>query len=75
MNVLHIEGAKHNVRVNTLVPAAATRMTESLLAPEAAQDPRTGDVQPRDAGPKNLIIGTMECIINPGHGTALKIIP
>lgn len=34
MNVLHIEGAKNNIRVNTLAPTAATRMTENLL-PEA----------------------------------------
>lgn len=34
MNVLHIEGGKNDIRVNTLVPGAATRMTEGLLAPE-----------------------------------------
>lgn len=33
MNVLHLEGAKYDIRVNTLVPAAATRMTENLIAP------------------------------------------
>jgi NAD(P)-dependent dehydrogenase (short-subunit alcohol dehydrogenase family) len=33
MNVLHIEGAKNNIRVNTLAPGAATRMTEDLLPP------------------------------------------
>ena len=33
MNVLHIEGAKHNIRVNVLGPGAATRMTEALLPP------------------------------------------
>lgn len=33
MNVLHIEGAKNNIRVNTLGPGAATRMTEELLPP------------------------------------------
>jgi NAD(P)-dependent dehydrogenase (short-subunit alcohol dehydrogenase family) len=37
MNVLHHEGARDNIRVNTLAPTAATRMTESLL-PEAALD-------------------------------------
>lgn len=31
MNVLHIEGAKNDIRVNTLGPGAATRMTEELL--------------------------------------------
>jgi NAD(P)-dependent dehydrogenase (short-subunit alcohol dehydrogenase family) len=35
MNCLRLEGAKYNVRVNTIAPAAATRMTEGLLPPEA----------------------------------------
>ena len=30
MNVLHQEGAKNNIRVNTLAPTAATRMLEGL---------------------------------------------
>jgi NAD(P)-dependent dehydrogenase (short-subunit alcohol dehydrogenase family) len=37
MNVLHQEGAKSDIRVNTLVPIAATEMTRHLL-PEAALD-------------------------------------
>ncbi|MFV0515479.1 MAG: SDR family NAD(P)-dependent oxidoreductase [Jhaorihella sp.] len=37
MNVLHLEGARDNIRVNTLAPTAATRMTEDLL-PEQALD-------------------------------------
>lgn len=37
MNTLKIEGAKNNIRVNTLVPIAATRMTEGLM-PEAVFD-------------------------------------
>ena len=36
MNVLHLEGAKYNIRVNTLVPTAMTAMTEGLLPPDAA---------------------------------------
>lgn len=35
MNVLHIEGTKNDIRVNTLGPGAATRMTEELLPPAA----------------------------------------
>ena len=31
MNVLHLEGARDDIRVNTLAPTAATRMTEDLL--------------------------------------------
>ncbi|QRX81686.1 SDR family NAD(P)-dependent oxidoreductase [Glaciimonas sp. PAMC28666] len=34
MNVLHIEGAKNNIRINVLVPTAATAMTEGLLSPD-----------------------------------------
>ena len=34
MNSLKIEGAKNNIHTNTIVPIAATRMTESLI-PEA----------------------------------------
>ncbi len=37
MNVLHLEGARDNIRVNTLAPTAATRMTEDLLPPEAVE--------------------------------------
>ena len=36
MNVLHIEGAKNDIRVNALAPGATTRMTEELLPPAAA---------------------------------------
>lgn len=34
MRTLSIEGAKNNIKVNTLIPVAATRMTESLMPPE-----------------------------------------
>ena len=37
MNVLHMEGARDNIRVNTLAPTAVTRMTEELFPPEAAE--------------------------------------
>jgi NAD(P)-dependent dehydrogenase (short-subunit alcohol dehydrogenase family) len=37
MNVLHLEGAKHDIRVNTLAPTARTGMTEGLLTPIAAE--------------------------------------
>lgn len=36
MNVLHLEGARDDIRVNMLAPTAATRMTESLLPEQAA---------------------------------------
>jgi len=37
MNVLHMEGARDNIRVNTLAPTAATRMTADLLPVEAQE--------------------------------------
>jgi NAD(P)-dependent dehydrogenase (short-subunit alcohol dehydrogenase family) len=36
MNVLSIEGAKTNIKVNTLAPTAATRMLEGLIPPQVA---------------------------------------
>ena len=35
MNVLKLEGAKYDIRVNTIAPVAKTRMTEDLLGPLA----------------------------------------
>src|ERR1700729_3209907 len=37
MNVLHLEGAKNDIRVNILAPTARTGMTEGLLSPIAAE--------------------------------------
>ena len=37
MQTLSIEGAKHGIRVNSLAPTAATRMTEGLMPPEMLQ--------------------------------------
>ncbi|QQO24587.1 SDR family NAD(P)-dependent oxidoreductase [Bradyrhizobium diazoefficiens] len=37
MNVLAEEGRKNNIRINSIAPAAATRMTEELLSPEALE--------------------------------------
>jgi NAD(P)-dependent dehydrogenase (short-subunit alcohol dehydrogenase family) len=37
MNTLKLEGQKDNIRVNALVPVAATRMTENLMPPQALE--------------------------------------
>jgi len=61
---LHLEGAKNNIRVNTLAPVAGTRMTEDLGMPEAffnALSPE--NVAPMvlylvsEDAPTNMIIG------------------
>ncbi|KTE04690.1 hypothetical protein ATE68_01740 [Sphingopyxis sp. H038] len=43
MNSLGIEGAKNDIRVNTIAPAAATRMTEDIMPEDilAQMDPST----------------------------------
>lgn len=46
MNVLHLEGARYDIRVNSLLPAATTRMTENLLSPETAKALRPDAVTP-----------------------------
>jgi NAD(P)-dependent dehydrogenase (short-subunit alcohol dehydrogenase family) len=37
---LHLEGAKYNIRVNTIAPTAATRMTEDIFPPEMLPEGR-----------------------------------
>ncbi len=37
MNALKQEGRKYNIKVNTLAPIAATRMTESIMPPQALE--------------------------------------
>ena len=46
MNVLHLEGAKHDIRVNVLAPTARTGMTEGLIPAAAAELLRPKSVTP-----------------------------
>lgn len=46
MNVLHLEGIKNNIKVNTIAPIAATRMTEELLPPDVLSAIRPERVTP-----------------------------
>ena len=63
MNVLHLEGARDNIRVNTLAPTAATRMTESLMPPEALELLQPETITPgvlylvSEDGPSRVILG------------------
>ncbi len=60
---LHLEGAKYNVRVNTIAPVAATRMTEDLMPPEMLALFAPENVVPAalflvsEEAPSNFIIG------------------
>ncbi|MFZ6657261.1 SDR family NAD(P)-dependent oxidoreductase [Undibacterium sp. TJN19] len=46
MQTLAIEGAKYDIRVNSLAPTAATRMTESLFPEELLKALQASDVVP-----------------------------
>ena len=59
---LHLEGAKYNIRVNSLSPVAGTRMTEDIFPPEAYDAFKPENVTPAaiylvsEDAPTNMII-------------------
>ncbi len=63
MNVLHLEGAKNDIRVNVLAPTARTGMTEGLLSPVAAELMTPDSVTPgvlflvSENAPSRVILG------------------
>ena len=60
---LYLEGAKNNIKVNTLAPVAGTRMTEDIFPPEAFAQFKPENVVPAalylvsEEAPTNMIIG------------------
>ena len=60
---LYLEGAKNNIKVNTLAPIAATRMTEDIFPPEAFKSFDPVNVMPAalflvsEDAPTNQIVG------------------
>ena len=60
---LHLEGAKFNIRVNSLAPTAGTRMTQDIFPEEAFKAFNPENVAPAalflvsDDAPSNVIVG------------------
>jgi len=46
MNTLKLEGDKHNIKVNTIAPVAATRLTDDILPPDLLEKLRPEFVAP-----------------------------
>jgi NAD(P)-dependent dehydrogenase (short-subunit alcohol dehydrogenase family) len=72
MNVLALEGAKNNVRVNTLAPAAATRMIATIPGREIDPENPPAERAPSLVSPAVLYMTSEEApngvIINAGNG-------
>lgn len=46
MNILKIEGARHHIKINTVAPAAVTRLTEALTPPDLVKKQDVDHVVP-----------------------------
>jgi len=68
MNTLKLEGEKHNIKINTVAPVAATRLTEDILPPDLLQK-----LKPEFVAPLVLYLCSEQCpvtgaIYNAGMG-------
>jgi NAD(P)-dependent dehydrogenase (short-subunit alcohol dehydrogenase family) len=61
MNSLKLEGAKYNIKVNTVAPLAATRLTEDVLPPDLA-----AQLQPEFVTPLVLYLCSEQCRVSGG---------
>ncbi|HEX9954607.1 MAG TPA: SDR family NAD(P)-dependent oxidoreductase [Allosphingosinicella sp.] len=72
---LHLEGAKYNVRVNTIAPTAATRMTEDIFPPEMLSLFNPENVVPAalylvsEDAPSNMIVGAGGGVVQAAYVT------
>lgn len=72
---LSLEGAKYNVRVNTIAPTAATRMTEDIFPPDMLAAFNAENVVPAalflvsDDSPTNAIVGAGAGVVQAAYVT------
>jgi NAD(P)-dependent dehydrogenase (short-subunit alcohol dehydrogenase family) len=72
---LHLEGAKYNIRVNTIAPTAATRMTEDIFPPEMLALFNPDNVVPAalflvsEDAPANVIVGAGAGVVQAAYVT------
>ncbi len=61
MNTLKLEGEKHDIKVNTVVPIAGTRLTEGVLPPEVFER-----LKPEFVAPLVLYLCSEQCPVTGG---------
>jgi NAD(P)-dependent dehydrogenase (short-subunit alcohol dehydrogenase family) len=72
---LHLEGANHGIRVNTIAPTAATRMTEDIFPPDLLKLFEPDNVVPAalflisEEAPSNMIVGAGGGVVQAAYVT------
>jgi NAD(P)-dependent dehydrogenase (short-subunit alcohol dehydrogenase family) len=75
---LALEGARYNVRVNTIAPTAATRMTEDIFPPELLERFKPETVAPAalflvsEDAPTNVILGAGAGVVQAAYVTLTR---